>query len=287
MINILPKHVKLENLRLAPHYELDALVKRSKDVMAEYGELFKSKTLEKLYTPEYHYTGCLPNSTYIIDKKTGKRKIMFISSKKIKDTPNCIQEEEYIGNTLGLKELGYKNFGTISKDGTKKITPGAMESKVNNRYAGTQIRLTQIEVERAMQIGEENIPLYSVAEALPFHTMMGFRPTKNYNIEIRSVSDVKKEMDLILKSNVFIDEKHFTPIVLEKDGKYYFDRNQTNANALLRQLKENKENGIKRDFHSIIPANSIVMNLSGTELEAWKQRALSQPILLKKSGKDR
>lgn len=37
--------------------------------MAEYGTLFKSKTLERLYTPEYKYQGIMPRTTNIIDKK--------------------------------------------------------------------------------------------------------------------------------------------------------------------------------------------------------------------------
>ena len=45
--------------------------------MAEYGTLFKSKTLERLYTPEYKYQGIMPRTTYIIDKKTGQRKLMY------------------------------------------------------------------------------------------------------------------------------------------------------------------------------------------------------------------
>lgn len=282
MLKITPNLVstvkKLEN---PDEQILSAMVERSKEIMAEYGTLFKSKTLEKLYTPEYHYEGVLPRTTYIIDKKTGERKLMFITRSKHKGFHEGI-EEQYTGRTYGLKPLGEKSFETIDKYGNPKISPGAMISDSNNRYAGTQIRLTQIEVERAMQIGQESIPLHSLPEALPFHTMMGFRPTKTYSTEVKTVEEIKLELSFLINSSAMIKEEHFIPIVHYEGGKYYFDRNQTSANALLRQLKENDENGIKRNFHSVIPANSVYMDLSGRELEAWKQRALSQPILLKK-----
>lgn len=283
MISISPKHINLENLRPAQNFELDILVKRSKEVMSEYGTFFKSKTLEKLYTPEYHYQGSLPKTTYIIDKKTGKRKLMFITRSKHKGFHEGT-EEQYSGWTYGLRSLGEKSFETIDKNGNPKISPGAMISDANHRYAGTQIRLTQIEVERAMQIGEKSIPLHALPEALPFHTMMGFRPNTQYSAEVKSLADVEKEMFLITGSSI-LKKEFFTPIVHSKDGKYYFDRNQTVANALIRFFKKEADEGVERNFHAVFPANSVDMNLSGTELEAWKQRALSQPILLKKPKK--
>lgn len=158
--------------------------------MAEYGTLFKSKTLERLYTPEYKYQGIMPRTTNIIDKK------------------------------------------------------------------------------------QVNVSL----------CMMGFRPNTQYSAEVKSVADVKKEMHIITSSSV-LNKEIFTPIVHCKDGKYYFDSNQTIANALIRYFKKEADKGIERNFHSVFPANSVDMNLGGKEFEAWKQRALSQPILLKKSGK--
>ena len=260
---------------------LSAMVERSKEIMEEFGTLFKSKTLEKLYTPEYNYNGPLPNATYIIDKKTGKRKLIFINSHTSSQQKSC--EETYTARTIQLKNLGSKSFTTILDEG--RIKSGVMESKANDRYAGTQIRLTQVEVERAIQINENNIPLVSVPEALPFHCMMGFRPDKQYSREVRNLADVEKEMH-ILTSRSALKKEFFTPIIHYKDGKYYFDSNQTLANATLRFFKKETDEGIERNYHAIFPGNSVDMNLSGKELEAWKQRALSQPIFLKKSGKD-
>lgn len=284
MTKVMPNIINsVKKLEPTDEKKLSAMVERSKEIMAEYGTFFKSKTLEKLYTPEYHYQGSLPKTTYIIDKKTGKRKLMFITRSKHKGFHEGI-EEQYSGWTYWLRSLGEKSFETIDKNGNPKISPGAMVSDANHRYAGTQIRLTQIEVERAMQIGEKSIPLHAVPEALPFHTMMGFRPNVQYSYEVRSVADVEKELSLIINSSV-IKKEFYTPIVHSKDGKYYFDINQTVANALIRFFKKETDEGVERNFHAVFPANSVDMNLSGIELEAWKQRALSQPILLKKSGK--
>jgi len=258
---------------------LMGMVEKSKKLMEEYGTLFKSKTLETLYTPEYQYHGMLPNTTYIIDKKTGDKKKMMVYRMRF-GGENFELSEKYTGRTLGFKALGSKMFGTKNANGDPELSYGVMQSYKNNRYAGTQIRLTQVEVERAIQLEKDSIPLVSVPEALPFHTMMGFRPVEK-NTEVSSVEDVDRIMRRIIDSSC-IKKEHITPIVHCKDDKFYLDENQTVANALLRHFKDMKDSGVERDFHSVFPGNMVDMELKGKELEAWKQRAISQPIYLSK-----
>ena len=271
---------KKNNKPTADRIVLMQMVENSKKVMEEYGTLFKSKTLETLYQPEYHYKGMLPRTTYIIDKKTGQKKKMIITKFKLHGLQEEL-DERYTGRTLGLKNLGYKMFGTRDVAGNSTIRYGVMQSYNNNRYAGTQIRLTQVEVERAMQLHQDSIPLVSLPEALPFHTMMGFRPVEK-NTRVRTVAEVKQIIKR-LKKSCCMNKENMTPIVHHKDGEFYVDENQTVANALLRQFKTLKDKGVDRNFHSEIPANNVDMELRGKELEAWKQRAISQPILLNKS----
>lgn len=271
---------KKNNKPTADRIVLMQMVENSKKVMEEYGTLFKSKTLETLYQPEYHYQGHLPRTTYIIDKKTGEKKKMFITRMKFSGIGQEI-DEKYTGRTLGLKNLGSKMFGTSDVKGNPTIRYGVMRSYNNNRYAGTQIRLTQVEVERAMQLHQDSIPLVSLPEALPFHTMMGFRPIEK-NTRVRTVAEVKQIIKR-LKNSCCMNKENMTPIVHHKDGEFYVDENQTVANALLRHFKTLKDKGVERNFHSEIPANNVDMELRGKELEAWKQRAISQPILLNKS----
>lgn len=271
---------KKNNKPTADRIVLMQMVENSKKVMEEYGTLFKSKTLETLYQPEYHYKGMLPRTTYIIDKKTGQKKKMIITKFKLHGLQEEL-DERYTGRTLGLKNLGYKMFGTRDVAGNPTIRYGVMRSYNNNRYAGTQIRLTQVEVERAMQLHQDSIPLVSLPEALPFHTMMGFRPIEK-NTRVRTVAEVKQIIKR-LKKSCCMNKENMTPIVHHKDGEFYVDENQTVANALLRHFKTLKDKGVERNFHSEIPANNVDMELRGKELEAWKQRAISQPILLNKS----
>lgn len=271
---------KKNNKPTADRIVLMQMVENSKKVMEEYGTLFKSKTLETLYQPEYHYKGMLPRTTYIIDKKTGQKKKMIITKFKLHGLQEEL-DERYTGRTLGLKNLGYKMFGTRDVAGNSTIRYGVMQSYNNNRYAGTQIRLTQVEVERAMQLHQDSIPLVSLPEALPFHTMMGFRPVEK-NTRVRTVAEVKQIIKR-LKKSCCMNKENMTPIVHHKDGEFYVDENQTVANALLRHFKTLKDKGVERNFHSEIPANNVDMELRGKELEAWKQRAISQPILLNKS----
>ncbi len=260
------------------------MVENSKKLMEECETLFKSKTLETLYQPEYHYKGMLPRTTYIIDKKTGQKKKMIITKFRLYGLQEEL-DERYTGRTLGLKNLGYKLFGTRGVDGNPTLKYGVMCSRANNRYAGTQIRLTQVEVERAMQLNQDSIPLVSLPEALPFHTMMGFRPVEK-NTKVSTVAEVD-QITKRLKHSCCVNEKFVTPILHYKEGNFYVDENQTVANALLRHFKDLKDRGVERNFSSEFPANSVDMELRGKELEAWKQRAISQPIYLTKQDCDK
>ena len=276
-INSIVNVFKKNNKSTADRIVLMQMVENSKKVMEEYGILFKSKTLETLYQPEYHYQGMLPRTTYIIDKKTGQKKKMIITRFRLYGLQEEL-DERYTGRTLGLKNLGYKRFGTRDVGGNPTLKYGVMCSKANNRYAGTQIRLTQVEVERAMQLNQDSIPLVSLPEALPFHTMMGFRPIEK-NTKVSTVAEVD-QITKRLKYSCCVDEKFLTPILHYKEGNFYVDENQTVANALLRHFKDLKDRGVERNFFSEFPANNVDMELRGKELEAWKQRPISQPIYL-------
>lgn len=260
------------------------MVENSKKLMEECETLFKSKTLETLYQPEYHYKGMLPRTTYIIDKKTGQKKKMIITRFRLYGLQEEL-DERYTGRTLGLKNLGYKRFGTRDVGGKPTLKFGVMCSNANSRYAGTQIRLTQVEVERAMQLNQDSIPLVSLPEALPFHTMMGFRPVEK-NTKVSTVAEVD-QITKRLKYSCCVNEKFVTPILHYKEGNFYVDENQTVANALLRHFKDLKDRGVERNFSSEFPANNVDMELRGKELEAWKQRAISQPIYLTKQDCDK
>lgn len=276
-------NINLQSFKSSDEKILSEMVEHSKEIMEECVNLFKSKTLDRLYTADYKYSGALPNSTYIIDKQTGKRKLIFVSQNKqtFNNEKNSVKEI-YTAKTYGLKNLGEKYFSIVADENKKNaIKYGEMQSFANDRYSGTQIRLTQLEVERAMQLGIDKIPLYALAKALPFHTMMGFRPVEAF-YEVKNVPDVTRCMDSVYKFCPQVRKEHFTPIIHSKENKYYFDCNQTVANAVLRQLKEIEDTGIKRNFSRTFEACSVKMELSGTELEMWKQRALSQPILLDK-----
>ena len=265
---------KIIRIKMSDEKKLDLLARHSNSVMRKYANLYKSKTLEELYTDKFKYTGFLPNATYIKKKSSGKRTLMFISS-DIKQNDEILKEC-YEAKTKFFTPLGQKSFG-FDKSQRNKMFHGFMESYHNDKYSGTQIRLTQVQVERAMAMGQNSIPLYALAEALPFHTMMGFMPSE-FRTEVKGYKELKKLSEFSCEGCVKPFASEVVPIVHKRNGKYYFDHNQTIANAILKGLK-NVDNTTGRKFSSIYPADAVWLTLSGKNFEVWKQRALSQPIL--------
>jgi hypothetical protein len=258
---------------------LDSMVEKSEKVMQETMGLFESRTLKELYTPKYHYTGCFSNIALIKNKADDKPARLNIAAKIRKDGPNR-QTEYYTATNNNSRKLGVKSFSLIDLDKKPAIETGAMKSYRNEKYAGTQIRLTQVEVERAMQNDIDNIPLIATSQSLPFHAMMGFKPDEMFK-RIESMHDVNSEMRDLKKRFTDVAPKNFVPVIHKVDDQYFFDYNQTIAGIVLRHLNERHAQYYADE--RVFPLAGVNMHLDGKELEAWKQRALSQPILLTKN----
>ena len=263
-------------MKLTEERKLSLVARHSRQLMREYPNVFQSKTLKQLYTPEFKYNGNFPNTTYIIDKKTNKPVLMHIFA----NNKNAL--ERYTGYSFWGKKFGQEKFFVTKNIITNKsyMQEGLMKSYANERYAGTQIRMTQLKVERAMQENINYIPLYSLPEALPFHTMMGILPEKSNNFNVTSYEQLKTFIDT-LKEKSDIPKQYFKPILNKENNKYFIDFNRTYANATLHYLKDYMAQTGKKMESDKLRTMDITMSLEGKNLEIWKQRALSQPILLK------
>ena len=271
---------RIVKVKFSDERKLDLLAKRSRRIMREYPNVFKSETLEKLYTDEFLYEGRVPNGTYVMNKRTKKPVLMHISKK----TNSAY--ETYTGYNMFGQRLGKEKFSVVHMDEPNKnyMMEGYMKSYANEKYAGTQIRMTQVKVERAMQENINYIPLYSLPEALPFHSMMGFLPEKGNNAGVQSYNQLNKLMDALQKKSE-VPPHYYKPILNKENNKYYLDFNRTHANATLNYLKDYIAQTGKKMESDKLMAPDVIMSLEGKNLEIWKQRALSQPILLKKTNR--
>lgn len=259
--------------------KLNLLEQYSQIALEKYSKMFESKTLKELYTDEFKYCGTKPNTTMIKNKKTGKPTPITIEA-DIDQMGKASDECYYVRDKNGTR-IAKKSFGINKNYDSPRIDIGYMESFNQKKYAGTQIKLTQVEIERAMQEGIDHIPIYSLPEALPFHTMMGFVPNK-FEEEVKTYKEVQQQMKSIKKEYPKIPSEFFVPIISKEKGKFYIDKNVTPANAILSYLKNTFEITGQQQYKKKLGSRGVFLHLSKENFEKWKERITSQPILQNK-----
>ena len=242
----------------------------------------ESKTMRKLYTPEFKPARRMNEDGYhvttLIDKKTGKPAeayVKCISKSKLpyQGNKDQILDHEHWGiftkNTQGQYEQVGKRLFYIDKD-NKKLLPDWMDSDNNlGRFEGIGLRAHQIGVERMMQEHLDTIKICAEAQAFPFHYKSGFRIVPMQQ-EVPP-EKIKSVLDFWEKQSGISKEALEKSIVSKNiDGKIIIDsRTMENWRKLL-FLKNNGK----------YMMGDTPMELRGEWLEKWKEMAKSQPILL-------
>jgi len=242
--------------------------------------LFQSQTMKELFTDAYEYKGNEKGIIYIKNRLTQKPTPVIVKMRQSQyNSNNTVVEDIDFINPKTNKRIAHKHYYIKSTNGKHYMYPGKMQC-YNPEYAGAGIRMDQIQIERALQLGVENIPRVSFPQAILYHLKMGFLPTNNYQkvTNFNKLKNYAKENHLDYSRQ--IPYQYFTPILIEKDGRFHVDRNWTIANACIKKCQEILE---KNSKHRILHLDKFTfpLNLSGKELVKWKKIIEKYPILNK------
>lgn len=256
-------------------------VERIKSVEEE--NVFHSKTLEELFTEKYDYKGSEPDLIYVKNLLTNEPEAVRV---KIEIKPNkkfTFFQELYMlfdnnGTKIGQKDFSYRRM----PDGKYVMYSGEMDN-FSKIYGGVGIRLDQMHIERALQLGVDSIPRESLAKATLYHTKMGFVPIEKKLVQLKSINQVKNftEEEFCYQAKS-IPLNEFEPVIVQKGRKFYIDVNKTQTLTNLKMCKRQIE---KTGFRRILYLDSTYTNLtlSGQELLRWKQIIKGHEILPKLS----
>ena len=256
-------------------------MERIKSVEEE--NVFHSKTLEELFTEKYDYKGSEPDLIYVKNLLTNEPEAVRV---KIEIKPNkkfTFFQELYMlfdnnGTKIGQKDFSYRRM----PDGKYVMYSGEMDN-FSKIYGGVGIRLDQMHIERAMQLGVDSIPREALPKATLYHTKMGFLPIEKKLVQLKSINQVKNftEAEFCYKAKS-IPLHEFEPVIVQKGTKFYIDVNKTQTLTNLKMCKQQIE---KTGFRRILHLDSTYANLtlSGQELLRWKEIIKGHEILPKLS----
>lgn len=262
--------------------QLRAAVEASKEIMQRYRDenVFKSHTMNEILTDRFDYIGHKPNTILLKNMRTGEPLKAQVNFKVKRNEQNLKKIDEIFTITDEYeRELGKKDYSIQRlENGQCKMFAGDMESHTRE-IAGVGVRLDQIQIERALQLGIDTLPREALPKATYYHTMMGYLPIEEKLIEVKSAKQIKNFTEEQFKGCAgAIPIEDFVPIIIEKDGKFYIDVNKTQANASLNMCKKIVERtNVRRilDLHS----KYTDLELKGKELEHWKSLIAEHQIL--------
>lgn len=225
-------------------------------------DIFESATLRKLFTNEFkplrRVNEVGNRVTTVIDKKTGKPVEVVIE-----DKPDNYEFMVNLPN--GQKDyLGYIEMQLY--DGTYIEE---MNTKCGNfKYKGIGTRMHQFAIEMSMKYGEKGRVFFkSTPSAAAFHYKDGFRPIEMFQLL------KQEEVDYWVFQSGFREAKlKLSDITTIINGKPHID---TNALCYESQIRQDILSG--KRIHVM---DTIDMELRGEQLEKWKARIRTQPILL-------
>lgn len=259
-------------------------VNDSAEIMRMYKEnnIFTSNIMKELLTDTFEYSGNKANTILVKEVKTGKPFEAYVKYSYKTDSI----DKDLFHETIQL--LDNKDFLIGQKTyGIKKLPNGKFEMISGNMYnnrptlEGIGFRLDQMQIERAIQLGIETIPRFSLAKAILYHTKMGFLPTTKSLIKIPESNSLNKTAEEFFeKIRGEIPLSEFIPVVIEKNGKFYIDVNKTKANAELSFVKKKIAQKQEKRIYDL-ESKPVDLSLSGEELETWKEIIQKYPILSK------
>ena len=273
-------NVVSKKLRRLTHPQLRSLVKKSEQKMVQYRaeNVFKSSLLNELMTDKFEYKGAEPNKILVKDAQTNEPVEVNVEHEAATIGDSFVREFWTItdkdGNLVGSK------FYDIEKnsDNNWVMKAGSM-SNYSSNLKGIGIRLDQIHIERAIQLGIKEIPRNSFPASTLYHAKVGFLPKEQELIKVRSASFLK---DFLEEAFMFreLEDDLYEPIVVEKDGNFYLDVNKTIAST---NLGRSKKLALDTSFKKIrnLLGKPSQLTLYGDQMEFWK-KLLEKHSILKK-----
>lgn len=265
--------------------KLSALSKESAERIKSVEEenAFHSKTLEELFTEKYDYKGSEPDTIYVKNLLTGEPEAVKVDIEIKPDANFNFAQETYRLLDKEGHEAGKKNFSYRKMPGGRYVMYSGQMDNFSKIYGGVGIRLDQMHIERALQLGVDSIPRESLAKATLYHTKMGFVPIEKKLVQLKSINQVKNftEEEFCYKAKS-IPLNEFEPVIVQKGRKFYIDVNKTQTLTNLKMCKRQIE---KTGFRRILYLDSTYTNLtlSGQELLRWKEIIKGHEILPKLS----
>ena len=231
-------------------------------VAQSFDDIFESKTLRRLFTDKFKPTRQVDEFgnrvTTVIDRKTGKPVEVVIKDKYDKyefmaNLPNG--QEDY----LGYIEMHLYDGVYIEEMNTERG---------NLKYAGIGTRMHQFAIEMSMKYREKGRVFFeSSPDAAVFHYKNGFRPLQIFQPLTQDEIDYRT-----YQSGFHRVKLKLSDITTITNGKPHID---TNALCYEPKIRLDILNG--KRIHVM---NTISMELRGEQLEKWKARIATQPILL-------
>lgn len=275
----------IRKIKIITSPQLNSLVKNSEEIMARYKKenVFKSNTMKELFSDKFEYNGKTENTVLVKDFFSGEPielKVVFSNRKYIKPEKTRIREDWDLinanGDVVGSKHYWIKK--TI--DDELVMDPGSMYSDFFD-LLGVGIRLDQLQIERAKQLGIREIHRIAAPKATPYHAKMGFLPDTVRLEDVKSPKHLKKVIsEYFPKFKDGIPKKFVEPIITEFNGNFFLDINKTHANANLNYSKHLLEKLKQRRLENLNGINSS-LTLSGEEYDQWKAMLEKHSILNK------
>ena len=144
---------------------------------------------------------------------------------------------------------------------------------------GIGIRLDQIHIERALQLGIDTIKRTSLAQAVLYHVKMGFLPIEKLT-KIKNLDELKMLIYDYMVAVRNVSKNNVLPIIKETKNGFYYDENKTHTFSNLLHCKEQLERTKSSRLYGLNAPHTF-LELKGKELEYWKQIIKEHPILSK------
>jgi len=245
--------------------------------------VFQSRTLNELFTDAFEYKGKEKGIIYLKDKITGRPTPVIV---KISQKPyffnkrNMVEESVYLINPKTKTVIADKHYDLKNIDKNKKIMyQGEMHSYDDN-FVGAGIRMDQIQIARALELGIEYVPRTSYPQAIIYHLKMGFLPIEDLQL-LHSIKELKKCIKSTYQNfHKKLPQKYFKPLIKQNNHKFYLDKGWTITRASILKCQEilkKAQNTRIKDFDSF----AIQLQLRNEELEKWKNLLKKYPILNK------
>ena len=168
--------VFVDKFKIPQNVSLSRYLDRSKQLMTEYkNNMFQTTVFKNLLTDRFDYQGTKPNTILVQDKDSEEPVELDVVFEHIEISPEVARENWELYNKKG-KLVGSKYYGIQKRLGDSTYMRTGSMSSYSKSLKGIGTRLDQFHVERALQLGINEILRTAQPRATYFHAMMGFTP---------------------------------------------------------------------------------------------------------------